>query len=47
MGTELDFLVIGNCILDKAEQASNLKEKIISKNLKQISYTFNNKNYKY
>ena len=31
MGTELDFLVIGNCILDKAEQASNLKENYIKK----------------
>ena len=24
MGTELDYLVIGNCILDKNKQTSNL-----------------------
>jgi carbamoyltransferase len=27
MGTELDYLVIGNCILDKAKQDPNLKKK--------------------
>ena len=26
MGTELDYLVIGNCILDKTKQNSNLKK---------------------
>ena len=26
MGTELDYLVIGNCILDKSKQNSNLKK---------------------
>ena len=26
MGTELDYLVIGNCILDKSKQDSNLKK---------------------
>ena len=26
MGTELDYLVIGNCILDKSQQDSNLKK---------------------
>ena len=26
MGTELDYLVIGNCILDKNKQNSNLKK---------------------
>jgi len=26
MGTELDYLVIGNCILDKAKQDPNLKK---------------------
>ena len=46
MGTELDYLVIGNCILDKLEQAANLNQNYI-KNLKQISSAFNNKNYKY
>ena len=25
MGTELDYLIIGNCILDKKEQNPNLK----------------------
>ena len=26
MGTELDFLIIGNCILDKNNQSPNLKK---------------------
>jgi len=26
MGTELDYLVIGNCILDKKKQNPNLKK---------------------
>ena len=26
MGTELDYLVIGNCILDKSKQNYNLKK---------------------
>ena len=26
MGTELDYLVIGNCILDKAKQNTSLKK---------------------
>ena len=26
MGTELDYLVIGNCILDKKEQNQSLKK---------------------
>ena len=26
MGTELDYLVIGNCILDKSKQNTNLKK---------------------
>jgi carbamoyltransferase len=26
MGTELDYLVIGNCILDKKDQDINLKK---------------------
>tara|TARA_B100000401_G_C52496718_1_gene573056 strand:- start:47 stop:154 length:108 start_codon:yes stop_codon:yes gene_type:complete len=26
MGTELDYLIIGNCILDKNKQDSNLKK---------------------
>ena len=26
MGTELDYLVIGNCILDKSKQDTNLKK---------------------
>ncbi len=26
MGTDLDYLVIGNCILDKNKQNSNLKK---------------------
>ena len=26
MGTELDYLVIGNCILDKNNQSDNLKK---------------------
>ena len=26
MGTELDYLVIGNCILDKSKQDNNLKK---------------------
>ena len=26
MGTELDFLVIGNCILDKSKQDTSLKK---------------------
>ena len=30
MGTELDYLVIGNCILDKLKQNTNFK-KIIQK----------------
>ena len=31
MGTELDYLVIGNCILDKNKQNSNLKKDYIEK----------------
>ena len=31
MGTELDYLVIGNCILDKAKQNQNLKKDYKSK----------------
>ena len=31
MGTELDFLVIGNCILEKAKQNPSLKKNYISK----------------
>ena len=31
MGTELDYLIIGNCILDKSEQPSNLKENYAKK----------------
>ena len=26
MGTELDYLVIGNCILDKSKQTTNFKK---------------------
>ena len=26
MGTELDYLIIGNCILDKTKQSSNLRK---------------------
>ena len=26
MGTELDYLVIGNCILDKLKQTTNFKK---------------------
>ena len=31
MGTELDYLVIGNCILDKTKQSQNLKKNYIHK----------------
>jgi carbamoyltransferase len=31
MGTELDYLVIGNCILDKSEQNSSLKKNYTDK----------------
>ena len=30
MGTELDYIVIGNCILDKSKQNSNLKKSYTS-----------------
>ena len=31
MGTELDFLVIGNCILDKNKQNPNFKKNYLNK----------------
>ena len=31
MGTELDYLVIGNCILDKTKQSQNLKKNYLQK----------------
>ena len=34
MGTELDYLVIGNCILDKKEQDRNLGEEYHTKFVK-------------
>jgi carbamoyltransferase len=30
MGTELDYLVIGNCILDKSKQDQTLKKNYIN-----------------
>ena len=37
MGTNLDYLVIGNCILDKKLQNQDLKE-LIRINLKKINF---------
>ena len=31
MGTELDYLVIGNCILDKSNQNPDLKKNYLNK----------------
>ena len=31
MGTELDYLVIGNCILDKSNQNHDLKNNYLNK----------------
>ena len=39
MGTELDYLVIGNCILDKSKQDPNLK-KDLQKNLNRLKFNF-------